>query len=284
MLDEEAKLVSEGDGGVVSSPLITLLSDFGLKDPYVSEMKAVILTICPEARTVDISHSIEKFNVRMGAFVLASATRYFPEDTIHVAVVDPGVGTHRRAVLAETKHALYIGPDNGLLMLAARREEIRRVYSITNPELMLPRVSSTFHGRDVFAPAAAHLANGTSPSRFGSEINDYAMPHFASPLLKAGRIAGEILHIDDFGNIITNIMGTELEKAGFRIKEPLSIRLRNKPFRANLCEAYGDVAPKAALALIGSHDFLEVSVNQGSAAKMFSVKAGDNVVVYSAEG
>jgi len=283
-LDEERKLASEGDFRVLSSPLITLLSDFGLRDPYVAEMKAVIVTICPEARIVDLSHSIEKFNVRMGAFILASATRYFPKGTTHVAVVDPGVGTRRRAVLAETKHAFYIGPDNGLLMLAARREEIRRVYSITNPKLMLPKVSSTFHGRDVFAPAAAHLANGTSPSCFGSEINDYAVPHFAAPLLKAGRVVGEILHIDDFGNIITNVTGANVKEAGFRIKQPLSVRLSNKSFHASLCEAYGDVAPEAALALVGSHDFLEISVNQGSAAKMLDVKAGDNVVVSAAKG
>ncbi len=283
-MDEERRLTSEEDDRVLSSPLITLLSDFGLKDPYVAEMKAVILTICPKARIIDISHSIEKFNVRMGAFVLASAAPCFPKDTIHIAVVDPGVGTRRRAILAETKYAFYIGPDNGLLMLAACREKIRRVCSIANPKLMLPRVSSTFHGRDVFAPAAAHLANGTPLTQFGSEIRDYAMPHFAAPLLKAGRVVSEILHIDDFGNIITNVTGAELEKAGFRIKELLTIRLRNKSFHANLCEAYGDVAPKAALALIGSHDFLEISVNQGSAAKMFNVKAGDNVVVYSAKG
>ena len=266
------------------APLITLQSDFGLQDPYVAEMKAVILTICPEARIVDISHCIEKFNIRMGAFVLASATRYFPQGTIHIAVVDPGVGTRRRAILVETTRTFYIGPDNGLLMLAAHREEIRHAYAITNQKLMLPRVSSTFHGRDVFAPAAAHLANGTSPTHFGSGIQDYAVPHFAAPLLQADRVVGEILHIDDFGNIITNIKSAELEKAGLRTKEPLSIRLRNKSFRANLCEVYGDVAHKAALALIGSHDFLEISVNQGSAAGMFKVKAGDNVVVSASGG
>jgi len=259
-------------------PLITLLSDFGLKDPYVAEMKAVILTICPEARIVDISHSIEKFNIRMGALVLASATRYFPKGSIHVAVVDPGVGTRRRAVLVETKKAFFIGPDNGLLMLAVHREKIKHVYSMTNTKLMLPRVTSTFHGRDVFAPAAAHLANGTAPLHFGREIKDYVVPHYVSPLLQARRIVGEILHVDDFGNIITNIMGTELEKAGFKPKE-LSICLKSKRFHANLCDAYGDVAPKSVLVLIGSHDFLEIAVNQGNAAKTLNAKAGDRVVV-----
>jgi len=260
------------------SPLITLLSDFGLKDPYVAEMKAVILTICPEAKIVDISHSIEKFNIRMGAFVLASATRYFPKGSIHVAVVDPGVGTRRRAVLVETRQAFLIGPDNGLLMLAAQRDEIKHVYSITNTKLMLRRVSSTFHGRDVFAPAAAHLANGTSPSYFGRRIKDYVVPTYAAPLLQAESIMGEILHVDSFGNVITSIMGTELEKAGLKPKE-LSICLKGKWFRANLCDAYGNVAPKSVLALTGSHDFLEIAVNQGNAAKMLNAKAGDGVVV-----
>ena len=259
-------------------PLITLLSDFGLKDPYVAEMKAVILTICPEARIVDISHSIEKFNVRMGAFVLASAARYSPKGSIHVAVVDPGVGTRRRAVLVETGQAFYVGPDNGLLMLAARREKIKHVFSVTNRKLMLPRVSSTFHGRDVFAPAAAHLASGTSPSFFGREVKDYVVPTYTAPLLQAERVVGEVLHVDDFGNIITNIMGTELEKAGLKPKE-LSICLKNKWFRATLCDAYGNVAPKSVLALIGSHDFLEIAVNQGNAAQTLNAKAGDGVVV-----
>ncbi len=281
-MDEERKLTSEQDDRVLSSPLITLLSDFGLKDPYVAEMKAVILTICPKARIIDISHSIEKFNIRTGAFILASATRYFPKGTIHIAVVDPGVGTRRRAVLAETKHAFYIGPDNGLLMLSAPREEIKHVYSITNPKLMLPRVSSTFHGRDVFAPAAAHLANGTPPTHFGSEIKDHTMPHFATPLLQTDGIVGEILHIDDFGNVITNITRADLEKADFSARKLLSIQLKSRSFRTNLCEAYGDVAPGASLVLIGSHDFLEISMNQGSAAKTFNVKIGDNAVVSTA--
>jgi len=267
----------------ITAPLITLLSDFGLRDPYVAEMKAVILTLCPEARIIDISHFIEKFDVRMGAFVLASAARYFPKDTIHVAVVDPSVGTRRRGVLVATKHAFYIGPDNGLLMLAAQRDAIMHVYSIKNPKLMLTRVSSTFHGRDVFAPAAAHLANGTPPGYFGREIKDYVVPHFATPLQRGDKIVGEILHVDDFGNIITNVMRRVFEKTLFKPKEPLCLRLGKKSFRANLCSAYGDVAPEVALVLIGSHDFLEIAVNQGNAAKKFRVKTGDRVVVSAVE-
>jgi len=258
---------------------ITLLSDFGLKDPYVAEMKAVILSICPGARIVDISHSVEKFNVRMGAFVLTAAARHFPKGTIHVAVVDPSVGTRRRAILVETEYASYFGPDNGLLMLAAQGEGIRHVYSITNPKLMLSKVSSTFHGRDVFAPAAAHLANGTPPSHFGSEIIDYEVPHFAAPLVKARKVMGEILHIDDFGNIVTNITGSELKRGRIRRGRKLSIQLKNRSFLAALGDAYGEAAHKGAVALIGSHDFLEIAVNQGNAAKTFGARIGDCVVV-----
>lgn len=263
----------------MTAPLVTLLSDFGLKDPYVAEMKAVISTISPEARIIDISHSIEKFDIRMGAFVLASATRYFPKGTIHVAVVDPGVGTKRRALLVETKHAFYIGPDNGLLILAAQREGIRHVYAITNPRLMLPRVASTFHGRDLFAPAAAYLANGTSPTDFGSEISDYAIPKFAKPFLKTGELMGEVLHIDDFGNIITNITSKDLEKIRVKPKNLLSIKMKNRSWKIRFCTAYGDASTKTVLALIGSHDFLEIAVNQGNASKKFKVKVCDAVAV-----
>src|SRR5512139_642490 len=135
--------------------IVTLTTDFGLRDPYVAEMKAVVLGICPTATIVDVTHEIEKFNVRAGAYILASVAPYFPKGTIHVAVVDPEVGTRRQPLLVQTKHAFFIGPDNGLLLLASEKEGIVETRIITNRGLMLPKVSNTFHGRDVFAPAAA---------------------------------------------------------------------------------------------------------------------------------
>jgi len=263
----------------VTAPLVTLLSDFGLKDPYVAEMKAVISTLSPEARIIDISHSIEKFNIRMGAFVLASATRCFPKETIHVAVVDPGVGTKRRALLVESKHAFCIGPDNGLLMLAAQREGIKHVYAITNQKLMLPRVSFTFHGRDVFAPAAAHIANGTSPSDFGPEIHDYMIPEFAKPRLTKTKLSGEVLHMDDFGNIITNISKEDLRKARITEGSRLYITLSGKATRMKFCSTYGEAPARTPLTLIGSHDFLEIAINQGNASKRFKTKVGDTIII-----
>jgi hypothetical protein len=152
-------------------PTVTLTSDFGLKDSYVAEMKAVILGISPSANIIDVSHDIEKFDVRMAAYALACAAPYFPKGTVHVVVVDPGVGTRRRSLLVQTQTAFYVGPDNGILALATNNQGIEHIFEITNPKFMLTRISNTFHGRDIFAPVAAHLANGTQPKEFGPDFN-----------------------------------------------------------------------------------------------------------------
>jgi S-adenosylmethionine hydrolase len=262
--------------------IISLLSDFGHKDPYVAEMKAVILSINPQARIVDITHEIEKFNIRMGAYVLASATPYFPPNTIHVAVVDPDVGTKRRPIIAETNRSLYVGPDNGLLMLAAHKEHIKKVYHIDNPKYMLSQVSKTFHGRDIFAPAAAHLTEGMKPSDFGPAIQDYIFPEFAKPHARNGELLGEVLHIDDFGNIVSNITLEDLEKMGFHEANSLLVTLGGKTLTIQFGSAYGEVPSSTPLALIGSSNFLEVAVNQGSASRIFKTKVGDTFRVSGA--
>ncbi len=261
-------------------PIITLLSDFGLKDPYVAEMKAVILKICPDARIVDISHIIPKFNVRVGAFTLASAAPYFPDCAIHVAVVDPSVGTKRRALIVQTKHYFYVGPDNGLLMLAAQRDGIVQVRAIENPEFVLGKVSSTFHGRDVFAPAAAYLANGVPLRRSGPEVKDYKRSLFSKPALRADKeLESEVLHIDDFGNMITNVASSDLAEADIKPTKLLCIRLKGTLLRLRLCKTYGEAPLRSTLALIGSHDYLEIAVNQGNASRRLRAKVGDALVV-----
>jgi len=258
--------------------LITLTTDFGLADPYVAEIKAVILSINPNAEIVDISHQIEKFNVRMGAYVLASAAPYFPKGTIHVAVVDPCVGTKRKPILIETENAFFIGPDNGVLAFAAEKQGIKHVYEIANPKYMLPKISTTFHGRDIFAPAAAHLSKGVPPLEFGPEICNIVKPQFAKIVRKESMLVGEVIHVDGFGNLITNLTVKELESLG--IKESLSVKVGEKALKLKLCRTYAEVKAKKPLAVIGSHDFLEISVNQGNAAEMFKVKAGDKVILY----
>lgn len=260
-------------------PLITLLSDFGVKDSYVAEMKAVMLSICPEARIIDISHQIEKFNICVGAFVLASAAPYFPVGTVHVAVVDPGVGTNRRPLIVETKCCFYVGPDNGLLILSAQREGIRHIYNISNPHYMLPTISRTFQGRDIFAPTAAHLSKGRVPSKFGPEIHDYLIPRFAKPRMGKGGLLGDVLYIDDFGNVVSNISTKDLEKVGMKEGCLLYVNFRKKVLKLKFCSAYGEVPIKAPLVLIGSSNFLEISVNQGNASEAFKVKIGDPIYV-----
>jgi S-adenosylmethionine hydrolase len=262
----------------MARPLITLTTDFGLKDQYVAEMKAVILGICPEASIVDVSHQIEKFNVRMGAFVLAAASAYFPRGTIHVAVVDPGVGTKRRAVCIKTKHACYLGPDNGLLILAAENQGIMHAYEVKNKKLMLPTVSTTFHGRDIFSPVAAHLASGVSLSALGPKADCLVIPEFANVAKCKGMLIGEVIHVDDFGNVVTNIRQGELEKV--RGGKPMKLKFKEAGVKLKFCRAYGEVEEGELLALFGSHNFLEISINQGSAASVFNVKSGDEVTVY----
>jgi len=254
---------------------ITLTTDFGLNDPYVAEMKAVILGICPNAVIIDITHEVAKFNIRMGAYVLASAVPYFPEGAVHVGVVDPGVGTRRRPIVIQTKQSFFVGPDNGLLVLAAEKQGIMRIHELANPRFMLPKVSHTFHGRDVFAPAAAHLMNGVKPEEFGPEIRKAVQPEFAKVTQKNGALVGEVLHVDGFGNIITNINEKEVTQS--HVKAEVSVDLAGHKLKLKLCQAYGETKPHTPLALIGSHGFLEISINQGSAAKKFETKPGDKI-------
>lgn len=257
--------------------IITLTSDFGLRDPYVAEMKAAILSVSPNTTIIDISHEIEKFNTRMGAYVLASAAPYFPKGTIHIAVIDPSVGTKRRPLLIQTKQAFYVGPDNGVLVLAAKKQGIEHIYEITNRNFMLPKVSTTFHGRDIFAPAAAHLANGISPKEFGPEIQKIATPKFAKVTKRKEGLVGEVIHVDDFGNIVTNFGEKELSSVS--AKGYVDIKLGNTQLKLKLCKAYAEAEPQEPLAIIGSHDFLEISLNQGNAAKNLRVKSGDKIIL-----
>ncbi len=260
--------------------IATLTTDFGLKDPYVAEMKAVMLNICPKTTIIDITHEIEKFNIQMGAYVLASAVPYFPKGSVHVAVVDPGVGTQRHPILIQTNHGFFVGPDNGVLVLAAEKQGITCVYELSNPQLMLPRVSNTFHGRDIFAPAAAHLLNGVKPADFGPKVDEAAKPEFAKTTLRNGFLSGQVLHVDGFGNIITNI--TKKEVGQIHLKGELNVELRNSRLKLRFCKTYGEIKSLEPLALIGSHGFLEIALNKANAAAKFKTELGDSVTILPA--
>ena len=259
----------------MTAKIVTLTTDFGLRDPYVAEMKAAILGISSNTVIVDVTHEVEKFNIRMGAYLLASVVPYFPRGAIHVAVVDPGVGTQRRPLLIQTGQGFFVGPDNGVLVLAAERQGIKSIHEITNQRLMLSHVSSTFHGRDVFAPAAAHLAKGLPPAEFGPEIREVVRPEFAKVKCVKGALMGEVLHVDHFGNIITNV--NEEQLVNLHAKSSLNVCLPNCKVTLNLGKTYAEAKPEEALALIGSHGYVEIAVNQGSAAEKFQARPGDKI-------
>jgi len=257
--------------------IVTLLSDFGSRDQYVAQMKGTILTICPSATLVDITHEIEKFNVRIGAFVLAAASRYFPTGTIHLAVVDPGVGGPRRGLAIESRRSMYVGPDNGLLIPAALRDGVKEVYSIENPCFMRSTVSPTFHGRDVFAYAAGRIACGARLSEVGPMIRDPVPAAFPEAAVSPGRIDSEVLAIDSFGNVVTTASEKDLAVAGFKTGTKVGTEVKRRVRRLDLVRTYSDAADGETVLLIGSHGFLEVACNRGSAAQRLRVRSGDKI-------
>lgn len=254
--------------------MITITTDFGLKDHYIAEIKGVIYSINPKSNIVDLSHLIDKYNVQMAAFILASAAPYFPKDTIHLAIVDPGVGTARRALVVQTKHAFFVGPDNGILMLAAQAQGIQNIYELTNPKYMLQKVSSTFHGRDIFVPAAAHIDKGVKLKEFGAEITDPITPKYAIAEHKNGSLFGVVLYVDGFGNVITNINETELSQAN-----AVKVNLHHFSLQLVCAKTYGNTKSQEPFALIGSHGFLELALNQGNFSEKYHVNPGDRLEV-----
>ncbi len=258
-------------------PLITLLTDFGYKDHYVAAMKGVILSICPEARIVDIAHGVPKFDVRAAAYVLRGAYRYFPPGTIHVVVVDPGVGTERRAVAVKSRNYIFIGPDNGVLSLALAEDGVKEARVIENRDLMLPRITYTFHGRDIFAPVAAHLARGVPFSLVGRRLERLREPSFTRPLVRGRELVCEVLYVDDFGNAALNIDERLLRELGVSYGAELAIELRGKELALKLLPSYGHAPEGAPLLLINSEGFLEIAVNRGSAAEAFGLSPGSRL-------
>ncbi|MCX7669480.1 MAG: SAM-dependent chlorinase/fluorinase [Anaerolineae bacterium] len=252
--------------------IITLTSDFGLRDGYVGTMKGVILSMAPHARLVDLTHEIEPQNIRQAIFVLAHAAPYFPPATIHVAVVDPGVGTARRPLLVTTPRARYIGPDNGIFT-AALDEEGAQAWALDQPAYWLPRLSRTFHGRDLFAPVAAHLANGVPPERLGRPVDDPVRLAWPQPLRHAdGHLTGEVIYVDRFGNLISNIPAAWL--AGRRWQCEIAGHV------APVVATYGEGAVAALIGLVGSSDTVEVAVRNGNAAQRLGVGTGETVVLW----
>lgn len=257
----------------MNSPLITLLSDFGLRDGYAASMKGVILRICSRARIVDITHLIEPGEIRSGAFVLFTSYGCFPDNTIHVAVVDPGVGTSRRGIAIRSNSHFFVGPDNGIFSSVLEKETGWEARSLENSSFFHHPVSRTFHGRDIFAPVAAHLACGASFDQLGPVCTPM-VPDWSAPLVLDGRIEGEIIHVDRFGNAITNVLRRTLEQQGKA--QEWTLRVESAP-NISILDTYDQAGPGKLLALTGSSGFMEVAVNQGNAASRLNLCPGTKV-------
>ena len=255
--------------------LIALTTDFGLIDPWVGIMKGVLATRAPDARVVDVTHGVPPQNVLAGALVLRCALPFFPPATIHLAVVDPGVGSARRPICVETPREILVGPDNGLLSLAAAAAPPVRVYHLKEGRFFPAPRSATFHGRDVFAPVAAALASGTRPADLGPEITDMHRLRVPEPQREVGIIRGQVIYVDHFGNLITNVPQPLL--ASFPA-EASSISIRGVRV-AGISPSYAAVAPGQPVAVVNSWNHLEIAVRDGSAATALGAGVGDEVVV-----
>jgi S-adenosylmethionine hydrolase len=264
--------VVRGRGG---ASLITLTTDFGTIDPFVGIMKGVIAGRAPGVQVVDVSHGVPPQDVTAGALVLRAAAPYFPAGSVHVAVVDPGVGSARRPICVETRDACFVGPDNGLLSLAAPRDRILRIVEIADERFMLSPRSRTFHGRDVFAPAAAALASGTPAADLGPVRDDIIALHLPLPLRDGNVLRGEVVYVDRFGNLATNV------DAALVVASVDHVEIgghRAIPF----VPTYATVERHALLALVNSWGLVEIAVRDGDARAMLGVGVGAHVLVVGA--
>jgi S-adenosyl-L-methionine hydrolase (adenosine-forming) len=267
---------------VAHRPIITLTTDFGLNDHFVGTMKGVILDIVPEAEIVDISHAVQAFDVLDGALAISQSYSYFPNGTVHVVVVDPGVGTARRPILASSDRYHFVAPDNGVLSLVYAREERIHVRHITSEHYFLQPVSNTFHARDIFAPVAAYLAKQVDSHKFGDEIEDYARFSAPRPKPEGGRIRGVVLKVDRFGNLITNITPADAPALFAAGSANFKITVGSREI-AEIRTAYAEGAPGQVFGILGSMGFLEIAANRAAAAQILGAGKGAEVNILLGE-
>ena len=266
---------------------LAILTDFGHRDHYVGAMKGVIASIAPGANVIDISHGVTAQCTVAGAIVLRESWRYFPRRTVFLAVVDPGVGTARAPIAIDTRAgARFVGPDNGLLWLAATQAGITRIVKLTSARHRLTNVSATFHGRDIFAPAAAYLWRGTPISALGPALdpNSIVPLDLPRPIESPSKVRGEVIYVDGFGNLVTNIDRPTAERFGTRFRhKSLSVRIK-RGAAMGILDAYGDAPKGAPLAIFGSFGLLEVAIRDGNAAMHFAAGPGTSVSLIAGTG
>lgn len=259
-------------------PLITLTTDFGADSPYAAAMKGVIVRINPRARIIDLSHQLPPQDVVHGAFFLAEAVPYFPLETLHVAVIDPGVGTGRKLLYVEVAGRRLLAPDNGVWTMLGAGRAPERVHELTEPAYRRAEVSPTFHGRDILAPAAGHLSLGLDPGRLGPRVAQWVSLPLPCPVADGHEVHGEVLFVDHFGNLITNVRASTLPAEG-----PAEVVVEKAPVR-RWVRTYGEASPGELVALISSGGFLEIAVAQGDASRRLGVRRGAAVRVVLRQG
>lgn len=255
--------------------LITLTTDFGTQDWFVGTMKAVIAGLDPNAKVIDFTHAIPPGDLRAAAFALAASYGFSPKGTIHLVVVDPGVGSQRKAIAIQTANYVFVGPDNGVLSWALAKERIEAIHLLENPAFFLPSVSRTFHGRDIFAPVAAHLGRGVSISQLGPKQESLVTLPWPQPVTARGFARGEVIYVDQFGNAITNLDVPTLDSLG---QGELKVFLGSKPV-CPVAAFYQAVPPGRPVAVVGSSGFLELAINAGNAARKLKLRPGTVVTV-----
>lgn len=260
----------------MARPVIALLTDFGTRDHYVGAMKGVAIGICPDVTFIDITHDIARHDTLEGALELAAAYRYFPDETIFLVVVDPGVGSQRRGMAAEAGPYRFVGPDNGVLSVVLRETAPTRTVELTNERYARPTVSRTFEGRDRFSPAAGWLATGVDLSMLGRPIDDWVRLDPPVAVARDSDITGEVMRVDRFGNLITNVSRETFER--FAATAPVSVTAGSHTI-SRVVTTYSEVESGAACVLFGSSDHLEIAVNAGSAADRLQAGRGTAVVV-----
>jgi S-adenosylmethionine hydrolase len=293
--------------------VITLTTDFGLSDWFVGTMKGVIFRINPRVTVVDLTHDLPAGDIRAGAFALAAACRFFPKGTVHVAVVDPGVGTDRKAIAVQTADYFFVGPDNGVLSVALRNEKIKTIRLLGNKDYFLKPLSQTFHGRDIFSPIAAELSCGLAIQRLGPAVHEFVRMPWPEPRSTRGKVEGEVVYIDHFGNAITNITITPSARpnssrktvaadvsrrtslkprqsaptdvGGYPIQDLATCEIR--ALRRQVCplkNSYQAVPSGKLVGVLGSSGFLEIAVNGGSAHERLGLKIGTRIILSATEG
>ncbi|TMI22879.1 SAM-dependent chlorinase/fluorinase [Candidatus Bathyarchaeota archaeon] len=257
--------------------VVTMLTDFGLSDSYVAQMKGVITDLCPTARIFDISHMVRRHDILSGAFLLETAVPFFPNNSIHLGVVDPGVGADRLPIVVKAKTATLIGPDNGLLERAARRLGVIAVYKIDVAELELGEVSSTFHGRDVFAKTTGMLASGLRAEDVGPPVKGLAKLQLQEAEVKGGILECRILHIDTFGNLITNAHNAMLRRLTSQGLVPQTVKSSSRSRRVRIAKTYSDARLRKLVVLEGSQGYVEVAAREADADNMLHVRAREKL-------